>query len=136
MPTRLQCTSEQLRYSILNKPRINLDEVQRDLVLARGQVLERLLDVVRRALDIETTTDVAKRNCATARDFATVPALLIFGILEVRRDCLESWPCTLIAPGSRLRKSAGNRAEARALCWRASTAGCIAIPSDVALESR
>ena len=86
MPTRLQRTSQHLRYSILNKPRINLDEVQRNLVLARGQVLECLLDVLFGALHIKTTTDVAKR--AVVRDFAAIPALLILGILEVFRDCL------------------------------------------------
>ena len=39
MGTHLQYTCEHLRYSILNIPRINLDEVQRNLIRFRGQVV-------------------------------------------------------------------------------------------------
>ena len=88
MASRLQCTSEHRRYSILNKSRINFDDVQRNLVLAREQLFERPFAWCRVlvSLGIETTTDVAKR--AVVRDFAAIPALLILGILEVFRDCL------------------------------------------------
>ena len=69
-------------------PGINLDEVQRNLVRARGQVLERLLDVVRLGLGVVTTTDLAKS--AACRDLDTVPALEVFVVLEVGGDRLET----------------------------------------------
>ena len=85
-------------------PGINLDEVQRNLVRARGQVLVRLLDVMRLGLGVVTTTDLAKS--AACRDLDTVPALEVFVVLEVGGDRLESrrqtvvindllWRCTL-----------------------------------------
>ena len=81
MAQKLKCTCENTPHSILDKPGINLDEVQREFVLARGQILERLLDVVRLGLGVVTTTDLAKR--ATIRDLDAVPALEVFDVLEV-----------------------------------------------------
>ena len=68
-------------------PGINLDEVQRNCVCARGQVLVRLLDVVRLGLGVVTTTDLAKS--AACRDLDTVEALEVFVVLEVGGDRLE-----------------------------------------------
>ena len=62
-------------------PGIDLDEVERDRVLARRQFRERLLDVVFGALRVETTTDVPKR--AALLDFSTIPALKTFGLLNL-----------------------------------------------------
>ena len=87
MAQKLKCTRENTPHSILDKPGINLDEVQRDFVLARGQILKRLLDVVRLGLRVVTTTDLAKR--ATIRDLDAVPALEVFGVLEVGGGRLE-----------------------------------------------
>ena len=88
--------SDLIQYHLINPwphaPGINLDEVQRNLVRARGQVLVRLLDVVRLGLGVVTTTDLAKR--ATLRDLDTVEAFEVFGILEVGGQRLERrWGC-------------------------------------------
>ena len=69
-----------------HEPGIDFDEVQRHRVLARGQI-ERLFDVASLSLGVVTTANFPK--IAAGRDFAAVPALKIFCVVEVvQQDCV------------------------------------------------